>query len=512
MLTSLALLLALITVIVIVVVASIKRSGGQNSRLLGSFHIDARLSDLWRWDGTVDRAAYLFIGVMGFALKHNLDRLVASFIFHRPWGIFNYWIPPAKAVRITSLPREDAAFLATMLALSLPFIWVGVVLTLRRLRAVRLPLWLIAIFFLPVINLAFFAVLSVLPSREKEDSAPRSQVRGRDTLLAKVIPDHALGSAAMAILLTLPVGAAATGLAVLAFGGYGWGLFVALPFCLGLSSALLYGYREPRSLSSCLLVSAFAIVLLGGALVALAVEGVLCVTMAAPIAIVLGLLGGSIGHVIQNRPLHQGEVPTMMLVLILTPPGLMGAESLSPLDSQRFEVRTAIEIEAAPETVWQQLISFPPLPEPDQWLFRLGIAYPIQSSIEGRGAGALRQCLFSTGTFIELIEVWDEPRVLRFSVASQPPPMRELTPYSEIQPRHLGGYFHPEGAQFQLVGLPGGRTVLQGTSWYRHDIWPTAYWRLWSDLILHQIHWRVFQHIKRLAEQDWVTKNSHACG
>jgi Na+(H+)/acetate symporter ActP len=100
-----------------------------------------------------------------------------------------------------------------MLALALPFIWVGVVLTLRRLRAVRLPLWLIAVFFLPVINLAFFAVLSVLPSREKEPSASRSQIRGRDTLLAKVIPDHGLGSAAMAILLTLPVGAAATGLA-----------------------------------------------------------------------------------------------------------------------------------------------------------------------------------------------------------------------------------------------------------------------------------------------------------
>jgi hypothetical protein len=224
--------------------------------------------------------------------------------------------------------------------------------------------------------------------------------------------------------------------------------------------------------------------------------------MAAPIAILLALLGGSIGYVIQSRPSRHGEVPTMMLALILTPPGLMGAESWSPADSQRFEVRTVIEIETAPERVWPHLVSFPPLPEPEQWLFRLGIAYPIQSSVQGRSAGALRHCLFSTGTFIEAIEVWDEPRVLKFSVASQPPPMRELTPYSGIQPRHLGGYFHPEGAQFRLVALPGGRTGLEGTSWYRHDLWPASYWRLWSDFILHQIHWRVFQHIKRLAEQD----------
>src|SRR5262249_10048837 len=152
----------------------------------------------------------------------------------------------------------------------------------------------------------------------------------------------------------LPVGAAATGLAVLAFGEYGWGLFVALPFCLGLSSALLYGCREPRSLSSCILVSPLTIVLLGGGLGAFAFEGMICVTMAAPIAMLLALLGGSIGYVIQNRPLRQGEVRTMMLVLTLTPPGLMGAESLSPPDPQRFDVRTTVEIEAPPEKIWHQ--------------------------------------------------------------------------------------------------------------------------------------------------------------
>src|SRR5258706_11519546 len=99
MLTILLLLLVLITATVIVVVASTKRGRSRDSRLLESFQFNLTLSDLYRWDGTVDRAAYLFVGVIGFALKHNLDRLVATLIFHRPWGIFNYWIPPAKAVR-----------------------------------------------------------------------------------------------------------------------------------------------------------------------------------------------------------------------------------------------------------------------------------------------------------------------------------------------------------------------------------------------------------------------------
>jgi hypothetical protein len=52
-----------------------------------------KLRHLWHLDGTIDRGTYAMVGVIGFALKHNLDRMVASFIFHRPWGFFNYWDP-----------------------------------------------------------------------------------------------------------------------------------------------------------------------------------------------------------------------------------------------------------------------------------------------------------------------------------------------------------------------------------------------------------------------------------
>jgi hypothetical protein len=100
-----------------------------------------KFSNLWSSEGTIDRGPYALIGFVGFAIKHNLDRFVATFVFHRRWTLFNYWIPLGQAVRITSLVPADRTFLVSMLALSLPFIWVGVVLTMRRLRAVGLPAW-----------------------------------------------------------------------------------------------------------------------------------------------------------------------------------------------------------------------------------------------------------------------------------------------------------------------------------------------------------------------------------
>jgi len=156
--------LAVLVFIVIILAFILRQRRLRKSGRSGSYQtpLNVRFSDLWRWDGRVDRGTYALIGLVGFALKHNLDRLTASWIFDRPWGLFNYWIPPRE------LFQEEPAFLVFMFTLSLPFMWVGVVLTLRRLRAVRLPLGLVIVFFLPLVNLAFFILLSVLPSRQEE--------------------------------------------------------------------------------------------------------------------------------------------------------------------------------------------------------------------------------------------------------------------------------------------------------------------------------------------------------
>ncbi|HYA97739.1 MAG TPA: hypothetical protein VEH49_06555, partial [Methylomirabilota bacterium] len=79
-------------------------------------------------------------------------------------------------------------------------------------------------------------------------------------------------------------------------------------------------------------------------------------------------------------------------------------------------------------------------------------------------------------------------------------PMEEWTPYAHIEPPHLHGFLISKQGQFLLTPLPGGRTRLEGTTWYQHTMWPRAYWQLWSDGIIHHIHLRVLRHIQERAE------------
>jgi hypothetical protein len=167
-----------------------------------------------------------------------------------------------------------------------------------------------------------------------------------------------------------------------------------------------------------------------------------------------------------------------------------------------YRVDTDVVINAPIDRVWRNVVTFSTIDEPPDWYFRAGIAYPLRASISGRGPGAIRRCEFTTGAFIEPIEVWNEPRLLRFGVTSNPPPMQELSPYGAIDARHLHGFLESQRGQFLLEPLAGGRTRVTGTTWYRHNLWPAAYWRLWSDAIIHRIHLRVLRHVKALSESD----------
>jgi hypothetical protein len=78
--------------------------------------------------------------------------------------------------------------------------------------------------------------------------------------------------------------------------------------------------------------------------------------------------------------------------------------------------------------------------------------------------------------------------------------MQEWNPFFDIHPPHLDGFLVAKNGEFRLTALPGGKTLLTGSTLYQHGLWPASYWRTWSDPIIHAIHNRVLKHIKMLAE------------
>jgi len=278
---------------------------------------------------------------------------------------------------------------------------------------------------------------------------------------------------------------------------YGWALFVLVPFVIGLHATLALSRRRPIVLGEALVVSSLALLFFGGVLLAVAVEGLICLLMAAPIALPMALLGGAAGYALRSRSVVHSP-PMFLLLAGLTPWGATAERALH-LSAEIFPVTTSIDLPASPERVWRTVVQPAKLAPPKQPLFRAGVAYPLASHIEGAGPQATRYCDFSTGKLIEPVLVWDDLHRLRFRVASNPLPMQEWTPYARLHPPHLEGFLVSREGEFRLEPLVNGGTRLYATTWYQHHLWPARYWKLWSDYIIHQIHGMVLENIAQRA-------------
>jgi hypothetical protein len=256
------------------------------------------------------------------------------------------------------------------------------------------------------------------------------------------------------------------GVALLRSGVYGWTIFILCPVFLG---GLASWISRPTTGGRAAGLGALAGIAAACSLLILRLDGLVCIVMSLPLVIPLGALGGWLVYRFEPSTL-----PTHTLaILLLLPPVSMtwDIRARPPV----FEVRTAITIAANPEQVWRHVATFSELPPPQEWFFRSGLAYPKRARIEGSGVGAIRYCEFSTGPVVEPIEVWDEPRLLRFRVTENPAPMNEWSPYARIVTKHLHGYLISKRGQFRLTRLANNRTLLEGTTWYQHSLWPAEY-------------------------------------
>jgi len=447
---------------------------------------------------------YLLAGIALFALKTAIDFGVAR-AFGRTYSLL-FYVSPMDAPLFR--PGEEPHYWMALWGVAIPFIFVGVILTLRRLRDASLSPWLSLLFFVPFANLLFFVVASIAPTHdaapgEEKVAFPRMLYRA-SSYQAKAPPQpRSYGaSVMMAALLGAVIGLGSVGVSVGIMRTYGAALMLGAPVMSGFATSMFYVRLRPADgYAGAALATLVSFLLSFAVTVSFAIEGLGCLIMFIPLVVPVTFVGSIVGFQIA-KSLQLVSPGTVSAPLVLLPL-LFGAEKMSPLPEAPADVvESEVIVDAPPEVVWKRVIAFPPLDPPQEFMFRHGIAAPMRATIDGEGPGAIRRCVFTTGTFVEPIEVWKPGEELTFSVTEQPDPMVEQTLWNSVRPPHLDGYLETTKGQFKLEALPGGKTRLVGRTWYRTHMTPEPYWRLWADPIIHHIHLRVLDHVKKLAESD----------
>lgn len=313
--------------------------------------------------------------------------------------------------------------------------------------------------------------------------------------LRQILPENDTKLKWIAIGFSVLVAVLLTILIIYGIRDYGVAIFFLIPFSMGAVPTIIYGYKKSITKSKAFGIGATSLLIYTLGLLLFAIEGIICIFMAAPIGILLMWVGSFVGYlIVRNAP---DKSALSILIFFSVIPIMSFVEKDKKLSLKA--VVTSIEIEADLQTVWKNVLEFPQLDEPTEFIFKTGIAYPINAKIEGSGVGAIRHCNFTTGSFVEPITVWDAPHLLQFDVLEQPEPLKEIS-FWDIDAPHLHDYFVSKKGQFELQQLPNGNTLLEGTTWYYHNIKPAFYWKFWSDGIIHKIHDRVLDHIKKQSE------------
>ena len=446
----------------------------------------ARWLRLWfGFSDPVDRGTYFRHGLGLTAFKYGLDALLIWRFADRVWTPLDYLNPLLQA-RQELLQDGPAWLLPLLIAMALPFLWIGVSMSMRRaIDAGRSP-WIALLFFVPVINFVLMAILSLAPPLSKMQWPVEPPPLAMDDRIKSAM----LGVAASVAITLLTVG-----IGVYLRRSYSTGFFLGVPFTVGYISSYIYNHGHARPAGQSILLAMGSVTIAAGSLVIFALEGVICIAMAWPIALAVAFPGAVLGRIMATRDVRASTGAGLALLV----PLLVGVEPRPTPPSQ--EVLTIVEIAAPPEIVWRHVVTFPDLPPPTEWLFRAGVAAPTRARIEGRGVGAIRYCDFTTGSFVEPITAWEENRLLAFDITAQAPPMNEVTPYRDVHPPHLDGYFRATHGEFRLIPLPGGRTRLEGRTRYVVDMFPQVYWTVPAREIVTAIHTRVLHHIQTLAEE-----------
>ena len=172
----------------------------------------------------------------------------------------------------------------------------------------------------------------------------------------------------------------AVAISALVFRAYGWGLFVLTPFVVGFTTGFIVNRQELQSMSR-----TNGMVLLSAALgcfglILFALEGLICLILASPLAAGVAVAGGALGR----RAARIRKDPMGPVYCIALLPVMFAVDAVYP-PAITMMTDESIFIDASAQQVWQAVTTDEPIREPATLVGRMGLAYPERAHLSGRG-------------------------------------------------------------------------------------------------------------------------------
>jgi hypothetical protein len=226
-------------------------------------------------------------------------------------------------------------------------------------------------------------------------------------------------------------------------------------------------------------------------------EGIICLTLLFPLAVIMSLIGGAVGGVCARK---FGTTPLVCVALL--PFVVSPIEAWIGPSRQIREVKTSIAIRATPADVWRQIERVQPIRADEQrfsWSQSVGFPRPIEATLIGTGTGAVRHATFEGGVlFVEKVTVWEPERRLAFDIHADSVniPPRTLDEHVTIG----GPYFDTLQGEYRIELLEDGRTLLHLSSRHRLSTTFNFYAGMWTDAVMRDIQDNILYVIRNRCE------------
>jgi len=229
-------------------------------------------------------------------------------------------------------------------------------------------------------------------------------------------------------------------------------------------------------------------------------EGMICLIMLAPLAVVTGILGGVAGGYVGSKSNGSGNTPVVCVAIL---PFLVAPVEhwTGPLTEVRL-VQTSIDIQADPETVWRHIERVAPI-QPDEetysWTQSIGFPRPIEATLSKEGVGGVRHARFAGGLlFVETVTAWEPQKRLVFDIRAD---TANIPPATLDEHVTIGGpYFDALEGEYRIERLSTG-VRLHLSSRHRLSTTFNLYAGLWTDAVMRDIQNNILHVVRGRCER-----------